>query len=94
MSWPVGTIVVCVDARIRHPYLWEMARPSSPLAEGGYYTVRCTRVSHTEGEIVHLNEIICRPHPSGNEFGFCPTRFRKAESDHSEAGSIRQEQTA
>lgn len=96
VSWPVGTIIVCIEARAIHPSIVEMCRPTALPVEGGYYSVRgwATSPFHPE-PVLYLNEIHAARNPlSGLEFGWDSSCFRRAESDHSEAGSVRQAKPA
>jgi hypothetical protein len=76
MSWPPGTIVVCIDAA--------NILTIKPLVEGAYYTVRrcgIGRNRHGErGLCVYLNEITNHLGRYGLELAYCATRFRIAET--------------
>lgn len=83
--WPVGTVVVCVDAAdLRHP----QAPLSRPLVEGELYTVR-ESFEGNQVSAVLLQEIRCAVcytvgRMTGHELGFQARRFRPLESDHTE----------
>ncbi len=96
MSWPAGTIVVCVDAS-SHNIPGVDYEPhvvvGDPLSEGSYYTIRRAGpydfgMPHGTRSAVFLSENtkIC----GSMDVPWCATRFRRAESTHSEAGSVRQ----
>lgn len=91
MSWAPGTIVVCVDAS---PFV-PTGNPV-PLVRDEYYTIRSTRLSRDQEAVpmVHLKEIVMPIGCKGVEVGFAARRFRLAESTHSEAGSVRREESA
>jgi hypothetical protein len=74
MSWPPGTIVVCVD----DSGIWGIL----PVVKGQYYTVRGYRMYWNAVEVpnVYLNEVISSLGRDGTEMGYKPRRFRIAET--------------
>lgn len=76
MTWPVSTIVVCVDASPGPIPVWYIHL----LKVGSYYTI-ASCYTGIFGPGVFINEI------PGE--GFIARRFRKAESTHGEAGTVR-----
>ncbi len=85
MSWPVGTIVVCVEGSSGTPV-------HAPIAEGSYYTIRdiVPPSFSTLGVTgVRLAEIRNPSPPGFTESNYRADRFRSAESAHSEAGTVR-----
>jgi hypothetical protein len=87
VSWPVGTIVVCIRDDWDDLYL-RAANPTRVPTRGEYYTVR-----EDIGDGIRLQECICNANPLvGREFAWDKRCFRLAESDHSEAGTVRAEQ--
>lgn len=92
MSWPVGTIVVCVDAT--PPY--EGWAPCHPLTENAYYTVANSVIGFRDGAHgpgVVVRELVNPPHPRGGSWSYTASRFRIAESTHTEAGTVRAQET-
>lgn len=92
MSWPVGTIVVCVDASpLAYP-----GTTTAELVEGHHYTIR-SFFEGMQGPAVHLNEIACSlrydaPRLFGVEAGFRAVRFRLAEGGTCESERARARQ--
>ena len=91
--WPPGTIVVCLDAS---RLLNAVAPCSRPLVEGEYYTIREAGTRLHTGQYVRgvlLNEITRPVHRgTGVEYGFLASRFRPAESTHSESTTVAAQQ--
>lgn len=91
MSWPAGTIVVCIRATDTEDF-------SPPLIKGAYYTVRQFihgAISTENGAVhsaVYVNETRGPMSWNGTEIALGSTRFRIAESTHSEAGTVRQQE--
>lgn len=89
--WAPGTIVVCVnDSPSADPRAGALA--PEWVVRGSYYTVRDC-FYHVDGYAVRLHEIRCLINPDwGVEQTWCASRFRLAESSHSEAGTVRQQE--
>lgn len=101
MSWPAGTIVVCIDdaPHPRIPLLFSRGK----LVKGDLYTVRKSRPGNflfgSQSVAVWVNEVTrvvpteyigTANHPFDHPFP--SDRFRRLESSHSEAGSVRREE--
>jgi hypothetical protein len=90
VSWPVGTIVVCVNTAknpSRHPEQEYASGGLTKLREGAYYTIEewCDGAEFADGVAgVRLVEV---PRPPGHYYDWW--RFRRAESSHSESATAR-----